>query len=147
MKSTIRRVFEHQSLINHPPVLIDIGASGALPEQWEMLAPYSICVSFDADTRDFVVSESENGKWKKLFSFNRLISTKSSDNVDFYLTKSPYCSSILQPDNEALKPWAFNPLFEVDKVVKLPAVDLHSALKKIGLTYIDWYKTDSQSKI
>ncbi len=144
MQAVIRKVLGHQSLISQPPVLVDIGASGSLPEQWKLLAPYSICVAFDADTRDFVVSESENGEWKKLFSLNRLVSEKSSDEVDFYLTSSPYCSSMLQPDNEALKPWAFSPLFEVDKVVKLPAVDLHSVLEKIGLTYIDWYKTDSQ---
>jgi hypothetical protein len=144
LKAIISKVLGHPLLKVSPPVLVDIGASGALPEQWEILAPYSICVAFDADTRDFVVSESENGKWKKLFLLNRLVSAKSSDDVDFYLTKSPYCSSMLQPDNEALKPWAFSPLFEVDKVVKLPAVDLHSVLEKIGLTYIDWYKTDSQ---
>lgn len=144
MKSTIRRVLEHQSLINNPPVLIDIGASGGLPKQWKLLAPYSICVAFDADSRDFVVSESANCGWKKLYSLNRLVSANSSDDVDFYLTKSPYCSSMLQPDNESLKSWAFSPLFDVDKVVRLPAVNLHSVLEKIGLSYIDWYKSDSQ---
>jgi hypothetical protein len=144
MKSIIKKVCEHQSLISQPPVLVDIGASGSLPEQWKLLAPYSICVAFDADTRDFVVSESESGDWKKLYSMNRLVAAKSSEGVDFYLTSSPHCSSTLEPDNEALKPWAFNDLFEVDKVVKLPAVDLQSALERIGLNYIDWYKTDSQ---
>lgn len=144
MRIIIRKVMGHPLLKKAPPVLVDIGASGSLPKQWKLIAPYSICVGFDADTRDFAVSESENGDWKKLYLFNRLISTKSSSEVDFYLTKSPYCSSTLKPDNEALKPWAFSTLFEVDKVVKLPAVDLHSVLEKIGITYIDWYKTDSQ---
>lgn len=144
MQAIIRKVLEHPLLKESPPVLIDIGASGALPEQWKLLASYSICVAFDADTRDFVVSESEYGEWKKLYSLNRLVSAKASDDVAFYLTSSPYCSSTLHPDNEALKPWAFSKLFEVDNVVKLPSVDLHSVLVKISLNYIDWYKTDSQ---
>lgn len=135
---------EHPSLQNQPPVLVDIGASGALPQQWKLLAPYSICVAFDADTRDFVVNESENGEWKKLYSLNRLVAAKAVDEVEFYLTKSPYCSSTLHPDNEALKPWAFRQLFEVEKVVRMPAIDLQTALARIGLDYIDWYKTDSQ---
>ena len=37
-----------------------------------------------------------------------------------------------------------SPLFEVDNIVKLPSVDLHSALLKADVDYIDGYKTDSQ---
>jgi hypothetical protein len=144
MKSIIRSVMSHPDLLAKPPVLIDIGASGNLPSKWKLLAPYSICVAFDADTRDFTANESENKGWKKLYAINRLVAEKSSDELDFYLTKSPYCSSSLRPDNEALKPWAFRELFDLEKVVKLPAVDLQSVLAKIGINYIDWYKTDSQ---
>lgn len=135
---------QHPSLQNQPPVLVDIGASGALPQQWKLLAPYSICVAFDADTRDFVVSESENSGWKKLYSLNRLVAAKSADEADFYLTRSPHCSSTLLPNSEALKPWEFFHLFDVEKVVKLPAVDLQSTLERVGIDRIDWYKTDSQ---
>ncbi len=144
MKSIIKKIMKHPALQNQPPVLVDIGASNSLPIQWKMLAPYSICVAFDADTRDFVVGESVNGDWKKLYSLNRIVAAKAIDEVDFYLTRSPYCSSTLRPDSELLKPWAFSHLFEVEKVVKMPAVDLQKALAKIGLDYIDWYKTDSQ---
>lgn len=144
MKSIINKIMKHPTLQDKPPVLIDIGASGELPKQWKLLAPYSICVAFDADTREFVVSESESGDWKKLYSLNRLVAAKAADEVEFYLTKSPYCSSTLRPDNEALKLWVFNPLFEVEKVVRMPAIGLQAALAKIGIDYIDWYKTDSQ---
>jgi hypothetical protein len=144
MKSIIHSVMNHPDLLERPPVLIDIGASGSLYAQWKLIAHYSICVAFDADTRDFTVSESDNKGWKKLYSMNRLVADKSSDKLDFYLTQSPYCSSSLNPDTEALKPWAFRQLFEVENVVKLPAVDLQSVLAMIGIDYIDWYKTDSQ---
>ena len=144
MKSIINKIMNHSSIKDRPPVLIDIGASGHLPQQWKLIAFYSICVAFDADTRDFVVRESENKGWKKLYSLNRLVAAKADDEMDFYLTRSPYCSSSLPPDNKALEPWAFCRLFEVEKVVKMPAVELQVALSQIGIDYIDWYKTDSQ---
>lgn len=144
MKSILSDVFEHPALQNKPPVLIDVGASGALPEQWKLIAPYSICVAFDADTRDFNITESEAGGYKKLYSLNRLVAEKSAEEVPFYLTRSPYCSSSLHPDNAALKPWAFSGLFEVDRVVAMSAVDLVEALGAIGIDYLDWYKSDSQ---
>jgi hypothetical protein len=144
VKNLIDRVLSHEILVNKPPVLLDIGASGSLPTHWELLAPYSICIAFDADDRDFVVEESENRPWKKLYSLNRLVAATASNGVDFYLTNSPYCSSSLQPDIAALEPWAFQELFKVNKVIKLPAVDLRTVLSQIGLDYIDWYKTDSQ---
>ena len=144
MKSLINRVFTHESLVNKPPVLLDIGASGSLPAQWQLIAPYSICIAFDADDRDFSVAETEGKGCKKLYSLNRIVAPRSSDGLDFYLTKSPYCSSALQPDIAALEAWSFQDLFHVERTIKLPAVDLNTVLNQIGLDRIDWYKTDSQ---
>lgn len=144
MRSIIHQVLTQPALLEKPPVLVDIGASGGLPDQWKMLAPYSICVAFDADTRDFSVTESENNGWKKLYTLNRLVGANNAADVDFYLTTSPYCSSSLKPDTNALKPWAFSRLFDVEKLVRQPAVDMQSALTAIGISYIDWYKTDTQ---
>lgn len=144
MKKSIAKILQHQSILEKPPVLIDVGASGALPEQWKLIAAYSICIAFDADTRDFSVSESTDKGYKKLYSLNRLVAEKPSSEVDFYLTRSPHCSSALQPDNSSIQPWAFRRLFDVEKIVKMPAVDLRSAITSCGVSYIDWYKTDSQ---
>ena len=135
---------EHPEIQKKYPVLIDIGASGTIHEKWESLAKYSICIAFDADSRDFEICETENKGWRKLYSFNNLVATKSVDEVDFFLTHSPHCSSSLPPDHEALKHWAFSPLFDVEKVVQLTTIDLKSALSKAGVDYIDWYKSDSQ---
>jgi hypothetical protein len=144
MKKVIQQVFAHPAIIQKPPVLVDIGASGALPEQWKWIAAHSICIAFDADTRDFSISDSADKGYKKLFSINRLVADKASTEIDFYLTKSPHCSSSLHPDNNAIAPWAFRDLFEIEKIIKMPAVDLQSAIALCGVDYIDWYKTDSQ---
>jgi hypothetical protein len=144
MKSIIRRIMSHPLIIERPPVFIDIGASGDLPQQWKLFAPFSICVAFDADTRDFIVSESKSSRWKRLYKVNRLVSPNAAGDVDFYLTQSPYCSSSLQPDKKSLEPWAFASLFEVEQQVKLPAVDLLTTMTEIGIDYVDWYKADTQ---
>ena len=134
----------HSSLLSNPPVLVDIGASGTIHEKWKPIAKYAICIAFDADSRDFEIWESEDKGWRRLYSLNRLVASEAAEEMDFYLTHSPHCSSSLAPDKEALKPWAFSPLFEVENIVKLPSVDLQSALLKAGVDYIDGYKTDSQ---
>ena len=134
----------HSSLLSSPPVLVDIGASGTIHKKWNPIAKYAICIAFDADSRDFEICESEDKGWRKLYSMNRLVASEAAEEMDFYLTHSPHCSSSLAADKEALKPWAFSPLFEVENIVKLPSVDLQSALLKAGVDYIDGYKTDSQ---
>ena len=144
MASIIHEVMTHSSLLRSPPVLVDIGASGTIHKKWNPIAKYAICIAFDADSRDFEICESENKGWRKLYSMNRLVTSESAEEMDFYLTKSPHCSSSLAPDQKALEPWAFSPLFEVDNIVKLPSVDLQSALLKVDVDYIDGYKTDSQ---
>lgn len=144
MKKIISRILQLDCFINQPPVLIDIGASGSLPIEWKYLSPFAIGIAFDADVRDFKITQSTNNGWKKLYSFNRLVTPISTEKADFYLTNSPHCSSSLQPDHEALKPWAFSKLFGVEKKVQLPSIDLNAALKEIDINYIDWYKSDTQ---
>lgn len=144
MKKLIARILRSDIVSENPPVCVDIGASGALPSEWRMLAPYSICVAFDADTREFNVDDSSSGGWKRLIRLNRLVAEKAIDSVDFFLTKSPFCSSSLHPDNGALEPWAFSGLFEVVRKVPLPAVSLTQMLSKLGIRQIDWYKSDTQ---
>ena len=144
MKSIIHRIMNHPEVTARPPVLVDIGASGALPTQWRTLAPYSICVAFDADSRDFAINATKDGEWAKHYAINRLVAAKKVDQVEFYLTQSPYCSSTLQPDRKSLERWAFYHLFDVERVVRLSAIDLKSALAMLDIDYIDWYKTDSQ---
>jgi hypothetical protein len=144
MKKIIKNIMNHASLKNQPPVLVDIGASGFIHKKWRKIAKYSVCIAFDADTRDFDASEIENKNWRTLIKLNRLVAEIPRKVVNFYLTQSPHCSSTLSPDEKALEPWAFSQLVNVVNTIKLPATDIKTALKETGLEYIDWFKTDSQ---
>ena len=134
----------HPDLISRPPILVDVGASAGLPVDWSLIAPYSICIAFDADTRDFSISESESKGYKKLYLLNRLVASKTKDLTSFFLTRSPHCSSSLKPDEKSIKSWAFNKMFDIENIVDMPADTLTNLLITIGVDYIDWFKIDSQ---
>jgi hypothetical protein len=127
-----------------PPVLIDIGASGRIHRQWKAIAPYSVCVAFDADDREFGFVTKESSGFKKLHVFNCIVTDADDANTEFYLTASPFCSSVLEPDHEGLGAYAFAEKFSIDRKVRLNAVTLARALEQSGVKRVDWFKSDSQ---
>ncbi len=143
--SLIDKILTRKEFQERPPVLLDIGASGTIHKKWKRIAKYSICIAFDADTRDFNPEPAIAKKYCKLFVKNALVTEDGKSGlVDFHLTKSPYCSSLLKPDMEALQKWAFAPLFEVDTTVQLKCTDINTVIEELKLDRIDWFKSDSQ---
>jgi hypothetical protein len=140
----IDKVLSRAEFVNDPPVLVDIGASGNIHSKWSKIAKYSICIAFDADDREFGYVENAGKGFKKLFIYNCIVSEKDSDKIDFYLTKSPYCSSTLEPDSDALKDWSFADKFNVENKIILNNITLSKVLEDLKINKIDWFKTDSQ---
>jgi hypothetical protein len=125
------------------PILVDVGASGAPPEIWKKVAQHSIYVGFDPDLRE--IHEISDGNFWKSFVINEAVtSDKASEQVRFYLTRSPYCSSTLQPDDEALSNFLFSDLFVVESEATVRATSLDSVMERLSLPGVDWFKTDSQ---
>ncbi len=144
MKNIIHKILAETELKEKPPVLVDIGASEHIHKKWKQIAKYSICLAFDADERDFQFVEKEQDKYKKLIVYNSIALDKDINKADFYLTNSPYCSSILEPDIINLKPYLFSRLFAVKKKIELNAIHIQKALNNAKLDYVDWFKSDSQ---
>lgn len=142
--SIIQEILESIYFENRPPVLIDIGASGEINAKWKPIAPYSVCLAFDADDREFNIAEKVASGYKRLLVINRIVTAEEMASTNFYLTASPFCSSLLKPQMEQLQPWIFHSLFEVQKTAVLPAITIPAALKQAGLDYLDWFKTDTQ---
>ncbi|MBC8432916.1 MAG: hypothetical protein H8D96_13480 [Desulfobacterales bacterium] len=82
-------------------------------------------------------------KFAKLYTVNKIVAEQNGEKK-FYLTKSSDCSSALLPDETGLKDWSFQELFQVEKIAELQTVSLPTVLNSLSLTYIDWFKTDSQ---
>ena len=140
----IDKILRREEFSENPPVLVDIGASGAIHPKWCRIAPYSVCIAFDADERELGFAVNEKKGYRKLFIINRIVTTQSAATEQFYLTKSPFCSSLLMPNQASLDQWAFGGLFEVERIVDLETVTLQSVLEKLDIGKIDWFKTDSQ---
>ena len=137
-------ILSRPEFVKNPPVLVDIGASGKIHPKWKKIAKYSVCIAFDADDREFGYVENAASGFKKLYVYNCIVSDKSSDKIDFYLTKSPYCSSTLEPDLKALAEWSFADKFTIEKNVSLNNITLSKVLENLKIDRIDWFKTDSQ---
>src|SRR5665213_2257809 len=140
----IDKIMRSEYFRDQPPVLLDIGASGGIHSKWKYIAKYAYCLAFDADDREFHVTEQTNKAYKKLITFNRIVTAEHIGHADFCLTTSPFCSSLLEPNKEKLEPWVFSPLFSVEQVNRLPAITLQEALQQTNIDYIDWFKTDTQ---
>ncbi|MCU1283546.1 MAG: hypothetical protein JWM53_7092 [bacterium] len=138
------QILQRPELRERPPVLVDIGASGQIHHAWKKLARYAVCIAFDADDRDFDSKANRAHPFRTLHLHNNIVSDRVQPELDFYLTRSPHCSSALPPENGKLASWIFADLFDVVKKVKLRARTLRDILAEHGLTYVDWFKTDSQ---
>lgn len=145
MRTIINKLSQRKEIQEKPPVLIDIGASKELNPTWKSIAHFCIGIAFDADDRDFNFIEKESADFKKLYVYNCIASNENHKTKQkFYLTKSPYCSSTLHPDNKRLEAFSFSPLFEVEKEIDLNTVTLDGILQEIKLDYVDWFKADTQ---
>ncbi len=144
VKKIIKKILSEPELKEKPPVLVDIGASEHIHNKWKRISEYSVCLAFDADERDFQFIEKEQSSFRKLFVYNCIALDKDQNKADFFLTSSPYCSSVLQPDPASLKPFIFSHLFEVQKKVELNSIHIQNALDNAKLDYVDWFKSDSQ---
>jgi hypothetical protein len=144
VKKLIKKILSEPELKEKPPVLVDIGASEHIHNKWNRISEYSICLAFDADERDFQFIEKEQNSYRKLFVYNCIALDKDQNKANFFLTSSPYCSSVLQPDLVSLKPYLFSHLFEVQKKVELNSIHIQKALDNAKLDYVDWFKSDSQ---
>ena len=124
------------------PVLLDIGASGAPPQIWDALASRAIYVGFDPDSRE--MREISNGHFHKAIIVNEAVVAAEAKEVSFFLTRSPYCSSTLRPDSDALSDYLFADLFAVESQARVRATTFDSLFDRLALSAVDWFKTDTQ---
>jgi hypothetical protein len=125
------------------PVLMDIGASGDPPQVWGPIAPESIYVGFDPDVRELSETAADTFFAKHVLNA-AVVPEARGDDVTIFLTRSPYCSSTLEPDHEALSSFLFADLFLVEGTASVPAITISKALEQLGLDRVHWFKTDSQ---
>ena len=60
------RILSLPEFVADPPVLVEIGASGGTHRAWQALAPYSICIAFDPDSRQMQAVHDETSGYRRL---------------------------------------------------------------------------------
>ncbi len=96
----------------------------------------------DADARDFGAVDGSG--WLRRIAITACVVPEGTQEVDFYLTLDPHCSSSLPPLPDALGPWMFAERFRVVEQRKVPAVSLAKMLQDNGIQSVDWIKLDTQ---
>jgi FkbM family methyltransferase len=125
------------------PVLMDVGASGAPPPIWADIAPHSIYIGFDPDLRE--IHEDKVAGYHHSVILNEAVTSQAdSQEVRFYLTRSPFCSTTLDPNPAATAPWLEQDLFDVEGCATVRATTIDSALTRLNMSRIDWIKLDTQ---
>lgn len=140
----IDKILRLEEFKEKPPVLLDVGASTRLVKEWKQIAKHSVCIAFDADDRNIDYIEKDSSGYRKLIMFNKIVAKDGGGTKSFFLTKSPGCSSLLMPNTDKLKDWAFCDKFRVEKEIEMDTVTIPAALRKLSLDYVDWFKIDSQ---
>ena len=134
-------VLGQPELVEAPPVLVDVGASGPLHPKWKAIARHCVCVAIEGGESGLAEAGSA---FRELHVRHAIVAERAGKGQPFYVTRFPYCSSRLRPKSDALQRYAFAPLFEIDKVLEVETVALPDVLEDVGVDRIDWFKTDSQ---
>ncbi len=135
----INNILNHSIFKKKPPILIDLGAGGDTKTDWNFIKRFSKIIKIDADKR----SISEDYDIEKDQIINKIITPSKKKNI-FYYTKSSFCSSILEPNQNELKNWSFNKKFKVLKKKYLETTTISRELNKKKIKYVDWIKFDLQ---
>ena len=75
---------------------------------------------------------------------NEAVTEKNASEISFYLTRSPFCSTVLDPNPQATAHWLERDLFEVEARASVRATTIDSVLRRLDISRIDWIKLDTQ---
>lgn len=125
------------------PVLADVGSSGASHRIWQPIASESLVIGFDPDTRN---PDKTFGKgYARAILVDKAVSDDdTAATVDFILTEYPGCSSMLEPDIDALSSFSFRDYFRPVNRETVTATSLNRTIESENLEAIHWIKLDSQ---
>jgi FkbM family methyltransferase len=125
------------------PVLMDVGASGGPPPIWAGISSQSLYIGFDPDLRE--IHEDRVAGFHRSVVLNEAVTAeRQSAEVSFYLTRSPFCSTTLDPNPKATGPWLERDLFDVEGRAAVRATTIDSVMERLKVSRIDWIKLDTQ---
>ena len=129
----------NQKIFNlNPPILLDLGAGGDPKSDWGVFSEKSHTYKLDANDNIEKLNDNNNQTL-----INETILDKKT-SVNFNITKSIYCSSLLNPNFDETKNWPFKIKFDVKKKIKVKTKTLSQIIIEKKIKNIDWIKLDLQ---
>ena len=125
-----------------PFVIVDIGASGGkLPDNLETLDRHFRVVGFEPfrEAYDNLMRVPSDNR----YYINKAL-YKEKAEIDFYVTKKPTGSSLLEPNMAFLDRFHNASRYEVTKSLKVEADTLDNQLHEHGIDDVDFVKLDTQ---
>lgn len=135
----------HQSDSGTSMVLFDVGARGGAGKEWMPFSKDLDVVLFDPDPIECKRILSAKHSYNSLRAIPVALSD-SSKATQFYVTRNPQCSSLLQPNSVMLRDRypVFSKHFEVARETVINTIRLDQAIVKYELPKPDFLKLDVQ---
>ena len=122
--------------------LVDLGASGKPPEYWQPIAHLVNLTGFEPNKSECERLELQKSKFNSIRFLPFAIADERKRCV-LHETESPFCWSLLEPNQEWLDRFTFADLFRVNARSEIVSTTLEESLGKDGFK-IDAIKLDTQ---
>ena len=134
----INFILKHKIFKKNPPILFDLGAGGDAKTDWKDF--YKLSHIYKLDANDNI---EKNYNENKQTIINEIIFNKQA-KLNFNLTKSIFCSSLLSPNYKELQNWTFKSKFDLKKKIKIKTKTFSQIVSEKRIKNIDWIKFDLQ---
>lgn len=134
----INQILSNKVFKEKPLVLLDLGAGGDPKTDWDNFYQYSNIFKLDANDNIKNIKSKDNH-----INIKEIIYTKKT-KLNFNITNSIFCSSLLIPNKNELQNWVFNPKFKIKKQIKVKTKTIKEIIREKKIKYIDWIKLDLQ---
>lgn len=124
-----------------PLLLIDIGASGGLEDNWQPAEKHLKVLGFEPDKNAW---KNLNKQKEKNYKYLNTALYREKGLVDFNIAKKQKVSSIYSPNLKFLKQFPEVDRFEIIDTVKIEVDSLDNVLEKSNINNPDFIKLDTQ---
>ncbi len=126
----------------HPLVLIDVGASGGLPDRWKRAATYLHALCFEPDERAYAQLRRTANSPSVRYVNHAL--HKEKGILDLHLAKQQANSSVFQPNHNLLMRFPEAERFDILRTIQVVVDCLDRQLQENGVSDPDFIKADTQ---
>ena len=129
-----------QSFAAEPLILVDVGARGGLPQEWEQAIPILRSIAFEPDRKvaaTYVEAEHR-------VDFVPKAVAGSAGVRPFYRTRSRYMASLLKPDAAVTRLFGLDQSCQVERVDQVETTTIDDVVRENHLAFVDAIKLDTQ---